>query len=411
MGILIRSARVSKSRKVLRLLLATVFLVVMSVAVYKAQEYYNQAREFEKSGISYYEDGYFREAVKEFQNARDLHYSSPELLSLQANSYFYSKKYGQAETIYAEIIKRDKKNVWAKNQLAILYLKTRKFDKAIKLLQESLQVDPEFTGSLILLGRAYEQSEKLSEAYKNYDFAERQQNNHILTGIAKKAKQRVSFKRGFHTSSTWLQGSKMPRLKDSESVFPVVKMSAFKGSGRGGGDKPKIAILSLSTEPVYIRLNKGDKPKVAGLPIEARNGMNLIDLGIPQFYESVNDFPIAPIEYKTIKVRISKSRPAIAQVWPKPLMTVNDPGSLQLKLIGLTLMPEDLSSAKFDLFNVRGMKKIQGKVNFSLDRGLVYFKPRKSLPGGRYIAYFDPQIKNIAGKPLLKSKTWLFTVN
>lgn len=409
MGLLINSKGTQNT--FIRKLLLILFTAILCISVYKAQEYYNQALRYKQSGLSYYNDGYFLEAIKEFENARALHYSSNELLSLQANAYMYMKKYELAESTYKILISKDKKNVWAMNQLAVLYLKTDLPNKSILILQKALEADPEFTGSLILMGQAHEKLENFSEAAKYYDYAERQLNNHIITKIARESKERVSFKKSYKNATSWLHGREMPKVKKVEAVFPVVQAKVVEGFGGWYDSSNKITIIASDANPVYFKFNKDTRTRVSGLPIISKKKSNSIALGVPDFNTTIDKFPIAPFKFKTIRVRTEKNRAAVAQVWPKPLSKVSDPSFLQIRLSGISFMPETLAGAKFDLFTIKGMKKVKGYIDFELDRGLVYFKPRSPLQSGRYIAYFDPRLKSDEGQTLVRSKTWLFTVN
>lgn len=392
------------------MLLAALLSFILGVAVLKAQEYYNKALDFEKSGFTYYEEGYFWEAIKEFENARELHYSNPKLLSLQANSYLYIKNYSKAERTYKQLLEKDKKNIWAMNQLAVLYIITEKYDRATDVLKSALAVNPEFTGSLILMARAYEKSEEFSEARKYYDLAEGQQNNILITSIAKKGKERVSFSRSYHNSTSWLRGRRMPILKDAETVFPVVEENAFEGSGGKHKSSPKISMISIKGVPVYYKQHREAKPKVVGLAIDVDNGPNRLDIGIPAHYDKIEDFPVVPIAYSTFNIKIDKDSPAITEVWPKPLAKVSDPGYIQVRLTGLSMLPGGLSGADFGIYSIRGMKKVPANIKFEFQKGLVYLKPEKPLPRGKYIAYFDPNTRNDRGRTTMRAKTWLISV-
>jgi tetratricopeptide (TPR) repeat protein len=75
----------------------------------------------------------------------------------------------EAERKYLEVIRRRPGMAAAYNNLGIVYLKQRRYEDAVRTLEEGLQIDPQMAGAQVVLGLAYykrNENEKAAAAFK-----------------------------------------------------------------------------------------------------------------------------------------------------------------------------------------------------------------------------------------------------
>ena len=80
---------------------------------------------------------------------------SPELLA---------KRIGQFE----KLVEHNKTDVLSRFTLGRAYLEAKRSDDSIRILEELLQIKPDYTAAYVLLGEAYEAAGKLARAIKTY---------------------------------------------------------------------------------------------------------------------------------------------------------------------------------------------------------------------------------------------------
>lgn len=384
----------------------TILVIIISTAGVSLYIYsVKSGRTLEKNGVRYYEKGFFREAAREFEAARRLRYSNIRLLGFQANSYLFTKQYKKSEETYMKILSYDKDNVWAMNQLAILYLATDKHIEALDILRKSLEINPEFTSSLILMGEVNIRLNNLTEADKYFEFAEKQQNNEVLTKVAQKGRRiaGAAKKSGFHSPTGWLQGKPVPETKGTESVFPIIFYM----------DKPRLAMISLRGQPVYYKLNESSEPKIFGIPIDVPTGERAIYFGIVESYEDVENYPVMALEYEAAKIHVEYGKSKLTEIWPAALAKVKDVDTIQFKLKTMGKLEESDILSGFKVFKfsgLKGFKKIKGRIDYNDKRNIITFKSNNMLASGIYLVYVSPKLKSGASDSALSGKIWTFSV-
>ena len=85
-------------------------------------------------------------------------------LVAQARSYFFTKQYEKAEGLYLQVLREDEKNVSALSDLAFIQIMLDRLDAAEKHLKAALEIAPDDSYALLILGR-------LRMSQKNYDDA------------------------------------------------------------------------------------------------------------------------------------------------------------------------------------------------------------------------------------------------
>lgn len=86
-------------------------------------------------------DGNLSEAIEIFKNILKENSNFQPALNNIANCYFQLNEFDLAEKYYLKCLKLDSKNILTINNLALLYLKNKKFNKALTALKASLERD------------------------------------------------------------------------------------------------------------------------------------------------------------------------------------------------------------------------------------------------------------------------------
>jgi Tfp pilus assembly protein PilF len=85
-------------------------------------------------------------------------------LVVQARGYFFHKQYEKAEELYLQVLREDEKNVGALSDLAFIQIMLGRLDAAEKHLKAALEIAPDDSYTLLILGR-------LRMKQKSYDDA------------------------------------------------------------------------------------------------------------------------------------------------------------------------------------------------------------------------------------------------
>lgn len=395
-------------RRLILLFLVVLFLVFVTI---KSDINKKEGYKYFLEGKIYYEQGLFIEASTEFEFARNYNYSNKEMLLLAGNSYMFQKRYDEAEKSFRELISLDKKNIHAMNQLAIVYMRKKKYDKAIDVLNEALFIKPEFTATLILRGRAFQLAGMFDEAFTSYDQAAKQENNELATKLADLAKETLKYEKIYHNPKSWLEGSKMPILKPLDSVFPVLSPGPYERKNGWYDKKPEIYLFSLSDRPVFYSFGKSEKLKVFGQPLKSSQGVNTMRAGIPPPYKQIENLPIMTINLKEIKIKVNLKKPFVAEIWPKPMSSEKAVDRIQVN-IGIT---GKSIYGKLDkiikVYRFGSIRPLKGTVNYDNRKNVLHFEPSKGFfDKGRYLVYISPKLKDLTEKKLSKAKLWSFSV-
>jgi Tfp pilus assembly protein PilF len=71
----------------------------------------------------------------------------------QARNYFSSKQFDKAEALYVQVLREDPKNVGALSDLAFIQIRLNRLDAAEKHLKEALEIAPDDSYTLMIVGR------------------------------------------------------------------------------------------------------------------------------------------------------------------------------------------------------------------------------------------------------------------
>ncbi|MBI3609950.1 MAG: tetratricopeptide repeat protein [Nitrospirae bacterium] len=130
-----------------------------------------RAADHEKSGVSYYEQGRWAEAEREFLTATSLDPKSPRI---QNNLGLVLKRQGrdsEAESRFRSALQIDPANVQAMNNLGLLYEQQNRLEEARRLYEKAVATQPSFPDAhlnyAVLLERAgyFEESKRHYQAF------------------------------------------------------------------------------------------------------------------------------------------------------------------------------------------------------------------------------------------------------
>lgn len=388
-------------RKSARVIFVILLIGVFSsaiFAIYFFKQNIKEGRILENNGLDYYEKGYFREAAKEFEKARQRRYSNTRLLGLQANSYLFIKNYKKAEETYKKVLQIDKNDIWAMNQLAILYIVTDQKTKALEILHKAVEKDPEAASSLLLMATTYTKMNNLLEARKYYDLAEGQQNNELLAKLIRIGKQQL-ISRGRNEEVV-------------EDVFPVIQTNVFSSRFKLRKENPKLAIISLNAQPVYYKLHEEAQVKIFGVPVNMPKGVRTIYMGIVESYDNLEDYPVMPLDLKKVEIYIDSTRLNMEATWPSPLAKVKDVDTVQFDLKTARVEVEDIKR-EFKVFKfekLKGLKRLKGNIIYDNKKSIITFKSVDMFAPGTYLVYISPKLKSKISNSRRRAKIWSFSV-
>tara|TARA_B100000965_G_scaffold218828_1_gene183130 strand:- start:1175 stop:1717 length:543 start_codon:yes stop_codon:yes gene_type:complete len=85
--------------------------------------------------------GNFLKAVQIFKDILKINPDSTPILNGLANCYFQLNKPDLAEEYYLQCLKNESSNIQILNNLALLYLRNKNYNKALQILQKSLMIN------------------------------------------------------------------------------------------------------------------------------------------------------------------------------------------------------------------------------------------------------------------------------
>ena len=112
-------------------------------------------------GIILENQGQYKQAIEEYETARDLDPNYLDPAMALAYSYFYSDNRARAINILREIIQTNPANASAYDALGWMYFLAGQYPEAERYLQDAVRLDPEMTRAKAHLGSAY---------YKNFNY-------------------------------------------------------------------------------------------------------------------------------------------------------------------------------------------------------------------------------------------------
>jgi predicted O-linked N-acetylglucosamine transferase (SPINDLY family) len=96
---------------------------------------------------------------------------SPKEKFNKAKNFHLSGNYLEAQRIYIELVKNNKDNFLLHNLIGTTYLQTKNYDLAIKHINISIKINPNFPDNYNNKGIALAEKKEFSEAIRNYDEA------------------------------------------------------------------------------------------------------------------------------------------------------------------------------------------------------------------------------------------------
>lgn len=119
-------------------------------------------------GYSYTELGENEKAIKHLKRSVFLYDRNDTAWSLLGYNLKRVGRIKESIAAYEKTLSLNKKDYQAATEYALILYHNEEYDRAIKILKESLEKKPELVGSWLLLGRCYEKSGRIEKAIKIY---------------------------------------------------------------------------------------------------------------------------------------------------------------------------------------------------------------------------------------------------
>jgi len=390
-------------KKIVKYLL--IILIILTVAYeISIQIKAIKGKRHDKVARVYYQNAYFREAAKEFENARASKYAPPDSTYLLANSYFYSSRPSSAKKPFNEAINKNQNNLSAYYQFALTLFMQKEYEEAISVLKKAIYIDNDFVPAYILLGDIYEYVD-IDESLRNFEIVLTLNNNKYANQYAdnminylQNVKSLKKLKKYHLQSSNTDQITSL--VQREAEIIPYIDN---KKAGSGGWllKDAKISFFSTdSFKPIYYKQSNQNSFKTFAFPVDASNKI-------------VFGYETALLFLSKLDIRIDPTPPVVARnTLPLPPPSREGIEGRVLSVIAtdkVSGIDETEIERKLIVFKLPLMKRAGGTVFYSKDSGQLSFKAYEKLKKGRYIAYLK-DIADKAGNKIKRNKTWLVVV-